>query len=145
MNRGSEIVTGKRILLADDQEEVRETIKLLLSLDEHTIVEAANGKEALRLFETGSFDLVITDYLMPAMKGDELVERIRQTAPAQPVLMITGSAEKFGGIDAPVDHLLSKPVGFDDLRFAIRITLTEPPRNARPAPKTSGVSPANVP
>ena len=145
MNRGTATVTGKRILLVDDQEEVRETIKLLLSLDEHTIVEAANGKEALELFQTNPFDIVITDYLMPAMKGDELVERIRQAVPAQPILMITGSAEKFGGVDASVDHLLSKPFGFDDLRFAISITLTEAARAAQQAPKTSGALPANAP
>ena len=145
MNTGPETVTGKRILLADDQEEVRETIKLLLSLDGHTVVEAANGKQAWQLFQTDAFDVVITDYLMPAMKGDELVERIRQAAPSQPVLMITGSAEKFGGVDAAVDHLLSKPFGFDDLRFAISITLKEAARAARQAPKTSGALPANAP
>jgi CheY-like chemotaxis protein len=109
----------KRILLADDQPEVRETIKLLLGLDEHTVAEACDGREALSLFEPGKFDLVITDYVMPVMKGDELATNIKQMAPAQPILMITGSAENFGGVKVAVDGLLNKPFGFEDLRHAI--------------------------
>ena len=116
---GTGTVIRKRILLADDQPEVRETIKMLLGMDEHTVDEARDGQEALSLFEPGKFDLVITDYAMPVMRGDELATSIKQLAPAQPILMITGSAEKFGGAKVAVDGLLNKPFGFEDLRHAI--------------------------
>jgi CheY-like chemotaxis protein len=112
-------VSGKRILLADDQPDVRETVRLLLGMDEHTVAEAANGREALELFEPNRFDLVITDYAMPVMRGDELAANIKHLAPSQPILMITGSAELYGGCAAPVDGCLSKPFGFEDLRRAI--------------------------
>jgi CheY-like chemotaxis protein len=109
----------KRILLADDQPEVRETVKLLLGLDEHTVAEATNGREALDMFAPNRFDLVITDYSMPVMRGDELATSIKQVAPSQPILMISGVAERGQGFANSVDALLNKPFGFDDLRRAI--------------------------
>jgi CheY-like chemotaxis protein len=112
-------VTGKRILLADDQPEVREMTKLMLGLDEHIVTEAGNGQEALDLFALERFDLVITDYLMPLMKGDELATNIKRLAPDEPILMITGSAAEVGGIRGSVDAVLNKPFGFEDLRQAV--------------------------
>jgi CheY-like chemotaxis protein len=112
-------VSGKRILLADDQSEVRETVKLLLTMDGHSVAEAANGKEALELFAPNRFDLVITDYAMPVMRGDELATSIRHVAPSQPILMITGSVELYGSCTPPVDGLLQKPFGFEELRRAV--------------------------
>jgi CheY-like chemotaxis protein len=109
-------VLGKRILLADDQQEVREMTKLMLDMDEHIVTEAGNGREALDLFAPGRFDLVITDYYMPLMKGDELARNIKRLAPAEPILMITGSAEEDGGIRASVDAFINKPFGLQDLR-----------------------------
>jgi CheY-like chemotaxis protein len=106
----------KRILLADDQQLVRETIALLLSLDEHTVIEAADGAEALALFKPGHFDLVITDFEMPHMKGDELASKIKEAWPAQPVVMISAYVEQLRRSDSPVDALLEKPFHLEDLR-----------------------------
>jgi CheY-like chemotaxis protein len=109
----------KHILLADDQQEVRDTIKLLLRLDEHTVAEAKNGREALEMFTQDRFDLVITDYAMPEMRGDELAANVKHLAPSQPILMLTGSAELLDGLSTPVDALLRKPFSLLDLRQAI--------------------------
>ena len=106
----------KRILLVDDQQSVREAISLLLSLDEHTVIEAGNGVEALDLFRRDQFDLVITDFEMPKMKGNELAARIKQLSPAQPILMITAYVEKLGDSDNPVDAILNKPFELQALR-----------------------------
>ena len=123
---GPEKIVGKRVLLVDDQAEVRDTVKLLLGLDGHTVTEARHGREALGMFIPGRFDIVITDYAMPVMKGDELAAKIKEIAPSQPILMITGSAEKFGGVQASVDALLNKPFGFDGLRCALAEVLGSP-------------------
>ena len=112
-------VLGKRILLADDQQEVREMTKLMLGMDEHIVTEAVNGREALELFAPDRFDLVITDYLMPVMKGDELARNIKRLAPSEPILMITGSVDELGGIRGSVDAVLNKPFAFEDLRQAV--------------------------
>ena len=112
-------VSGKRILLADDQQEVRELMALMLGMDEHIVTEARNGREALDLFAPERFDLVITDYLMPLMKGDELARHIKRLAPSEPILMITGSADELDGIQGTVDVVLNKPFAFEDLRQAV--------------------------
>jgi CheY-like chemotaxis protein len=112
-------VSGKRILLADDQQEVRELLALMLGMDEHIVTETRNGREALDLFTPERFDLVITDYLMPLMKGDELARNIKRLAPSEPILMITGSADELGGIRGAVDVVLNKPFAFEDLRQAV--------------------------
>lgn len=109
----------KRVLLVDDQQSVRQAIALLLSLDEHKVVEATNGAEALALFEPGRFDLIITDFEMPCMKGDELAARIKKTSPAQPVLMVTAYAERLSNGGNPCDAILDKPFQLRDLRRAM--------------------------
>jgi len=113
----------KRILLVDDERPVRESISLLLATDEHTVVEANNGAEAFSLFTTGRFDLVMTDFEIPFMKGNELAVRIKQMAPRQPILMITGHGKRRGP-DNPVDAVLNKPFDLEQLRSALAKLLT---------------------
>jgi CheY-like chemotaxis protein len=120
-------VLGKRILLAEDQQDVRELTKLLLDMDEHIVTEAVNGKEALDLFAPDRFDLVITDYLMPLMRGDELARSIKRLAPSEPVLMITGSAAELGSIQTSADAVLNKPFRFEELRQAVAQLLAPEP------------------
>ena len=120
-------VSGKRILLADDQQEVREVTALMLGMDGYVVTEAGNGREALDLFTPERFDLVITDYLMPLMKGDELARNIKRLAPSEPILMITGSAEELGDIRGVVDAVLNKPFVFQDLRQAVAELLSPMP------------------
>ena len=110
---------GKNILVVDDDPAVRESLKLLLSIDRHTVTEAANGHEALLLFTGARYDLVITDYLMPEMLGDELARNIRNIAPAQPILMVTAYLEKLVHAGKPADAVLGKPLSIDDLRRAM--------------------------
>ena len=113
------IARGKNILLVDDDPAVRESIKLLLSIDRHTVTEEANGHEALQLFTGSSYDLVITDYLMPGMLGDQLAQNIKHIAPTQPILMVTAYLEKLVDAGTPADAVLGKPLSIDDLRRAM--------------------------
>jgi CheY-like chemotaxis protein len=110
---------ARNILLVEDDPAVRDSIKLLLSIDRHTVTEAANGLEALQLFTGSQYDLVITDYLMPGMLGDELAQNIKNIAPAQPILMVTAYLEKLVGGGKPADAVLGKPLSIDDLRRAM--------------------------
>ncbi|HWX20643.1 MAG TPA: response regulator [Candidatus Binatia bacterium] len=124
---GQDRVVRKRILLVDDQPEVRETLKVLLEIDEHTVTEAADGRQALGLYQPGLYDLVITDYAMPHMRGDELAARVKAMAPSQPVLMVTGSAENSSGVGIGVDAILYKPFRFDALRQTVAQLLSAIP------------------
>lgn len=136
---------AKNILLVDDDLEVREAIRLLLAIDQHNVTEAGSGQEALRLFAGSSYDLVITDYLMPEMLGDELAHRIKALAPAQPILMITAYLEKLGQIRQPVDAVVGKPISLDALRRAMVVPVqTTPFRDARAAALSFAFSPASL-
>jgi CheY-like chemotaxis protein len=117
-------VTGKRILLVEDERWVRECIKRLLWLDAHAVTEAANGAEAVELFIESQFDVIITDYDMPQMAGDELVANIRSRAPHQPILLITACAELFEGDQNPADAILGKPFGIAELRQTLATLLS---------------------
>jgi CheY-like chemotaxis protein len=118
-------VCGKRVLLADDQQGVRQAIKLLLRVDGHKVTEARDGREAFDLFSNDRFDLVITDFDMPGMHGDELAVKIKALAPRQPIIMITAFAEDIGQCQNPVDAVLTKPFSFPELRCIIARLLSE--------------------
>src|SRR5260370_13106642 len=112
-------VLGKRILLVDDDQGALESITLLLRIDRHIVTQVRNSSEALALLAHEPFDLVILDYFMPGMKGNELAAKIRGGAPALPILMVTAYFEKLVDTDNPVDAIIAKPSGVDELRQAI--------------------------
>ena len=116
----TEPVSRKRVLLVDDEQGVRIAVKLLLeALFDYNITEASNGREAFRIFSREKFDLVITDYSMPDMKGSQLALEIRKVAPKQPILMITAFADQLRGAENPVDDILNKPFSARELTRAI--------------------------
>jgi len=114
---------GRRILLVDDDPGVREVVGFVLGLDHHRVVEARNGKEALGRFQQEKFDLVITDYAMPEMNGQELASRLRQLKHEQRILMISGHANLLPHVGRDVDLLLGKPFSIQGLRQAIETVL----------------------
>jgi CheY-like chemotaxis protein len=112
-------IVGKRILLVEDDQGARESIKLLLTIDRHEVVEAPGGAEAIELLNGRPFDLAILDYFMPGMKGSEVALRFRDIAPSLPILMITAYLEKLGDSDKPVDAVIGKPFAIEELRRVI--------------------------
>ena len=108
--------------MVDDEPALGGAIKMMLEYDGHAVQTASSGKEALSLLEQGNFDVVITDYSMPEMKGDKLAIAIKQRLPNQPILMITAHADMLMASRNPltgVDFLISKPFLLEDLRKAI--------------------------
>src|SRR6478672_5027015 len=97
----------KSILLARTELRDRERIKTLLPLAQFDIIEANNGAEAFAAFRIQSFDLVIVDYELPFIPGNELALLIRQVDSAQPILMLSSVPRKVGA-DNPVDLFLHK-------------------------------------
>ena len=115
-------------MLADDEPAVRQSIKLLLEHDGHEVLPVNSGEAALEQLSQRKFDLVITDFLMPGMHGDELVAGIRKLIPTQPVILATSFADefkKYGERSARVDVLLLKPFSLEDLRAAIEQVLAK--------------------
>src|SRR5438552_11904630 len=108
---------AQRILVVDDEPFVCESVKMLLAYDGHAVETAGSGKEALAQFDPAKFDLVITDYSMSGMKGDQLAEAIKQLDPAKPIILLTA----FPPEEKPeaIDLVLTKPFYFDTLRAAL--------------------------
>jgi two-component system response regulator MprA len=118
-------IEPRRILVVDDEPFVCDAVRMMLAFDGHQVETASSGREALEVFDKGKFDLVITDYAMPAMKGDELAQAIKARVPGQPVVMITAYAEMLNASKQPlrgVDFIISKPFLLDNLREAINKT-----------------------
>lgn len=118
-------IASRHILVVDDEPSVRDAVKMLLEFDGHSVITASSGMEGLELFGQGKYDLVITDFMMPAMKGDELAVAVKARAPGQPVVMITGNAAMLKPVKNPlqaVDFVINKPFLLEDLREAIEKT-----------------------
>ena len=132
MNKQAKPNTGKRILLVEDERVVRETLRSFLSMDAHTVIEANNGAEAFALFRDGQFDLVVTDFEMPFVKGNELAVRIKKLSPLQPILMITAYSHRPSS-DNPVDAVVSKPCNTTQMRGIVASLLSQPSENRQDA------------
>lgn len=120
--------TPRRVLVVDDEPMVCDTFRMLLTTDGHT-VEAVNSAESASVaLEKGTFDLVIIDYALPVMKGDELAVAIKSRWPNQPIVIVSASAEILQARDQPlpgVDFILGKPFSIEELRDAMAKALVQ--------------------
>jgi CheY-like chemotaxis protein len=117
-----------RILLVDDNVEFRGLLNSILTGDNHSVVCAGDGNEAISHFHSKPFDLVITDLVMPDKEGLETIIELRRTHPTVKIIAMTGGsrnaanylmlAESFG-----VSHTLTKPFSRDILLQAVNSTL----------------------
>ena len=112
---------GKRVLLADDEQSMRLLLRAFLEHFGVVVTEAVNGEEALQLYTPGSFELVLTDYAMPKMRGDALARAIKGVNPAQRVVMVSGFDDLIleqGKLPVFIDGLIAKPCTRDQLTDA---------------------------
>ncbi len=105
---------GIKVLIADDDPDIRDVIRLTLEDENFDITEAENGEEALKILEAKQFDLLLIDYKMPKMDGREVCRRVKKDFLLRhlPIIMITGKGEmtdKVGGIEAGADDYIVKP------------------------------------
>ena len=107
-----------RVLLVDDEPLVRANTAAMLTELSHRVIDCQSGPEALRLMEQGLHpDLLVTDQVMPAMSGTELVAAARERRPALPALIISGYPQ--GDEQRLVVGRLAKPFGVRDLAGAV--------------------------
>lgn len=108
------------ILIADDEADIREVLRLYLENAGFQVVEAADGQEALDILATQPIDLCLLDIMMPKVNGYELLRKLRETAPT-PVILISAKgqdAERVIGLDLGADDYLVKP--FNPLEVVAR-------------------------
>ncbi|MCM1268033.1 MAG: response regulator transcription factor [Bacteroidales bacterium] len=100
-----------RILVADDEAEIRDVLRLYLEKEGYEIVEAADGLTADRLLKTEKIDLAILDIMMPGLDGYRILRNIRESNNL-PVLMLSaksGDSDKILGLDLGADDYITKP------------------------------------
>lgn len=118
------MTTIQHILIVEDDWLTRKVLGDYLADKGYRISRAENGLEGLRALEQGDIDLVITDYAMPSMGGDELIIQIRKTNPHLPVILVSGFArQEIKGFEVIKDQLhdyLTKPVNLNHLHFSIQ-------------------------
>lgn len=125
---GSELIQGSRLLVVDDEPDIRSGLAYILSLEGYIAEEAGSGADALKLLEHTSYDLMLLDMRMPGMQGMEVMERAREMCPDMSIIILTGHATLESAISAvklkAVNYLL-KPVGAGALVDAIANALHE--------------------
>jgi signal transduction histidine kinase len=109
-----------RILVVDDEADVREMLADVLMSRGHHVTLAGGGREAIRSFEEGDYDLVITDLGMPDVNGWEVARAIKAMRASMPVLLLTGWTEAVDAHGGRVDGVIKKP--FDTTKLAAAIS-----------------------
>ena len=119
-----------RILLAEDEESVRQLVARALTQDGHEVVATVDGAEAFDALkrEGGRFDLLLTDIKMPVMDGIALALAVARDFPKLPILLMTGYAdqrERVSGLEALICDVISKPFAVAEIKFAVASALAK--------------------
>ncbi|AHY54883.1 response regulator [Bradyrhizobium japonicum] len=113
-----------KILIADDEDSMRQLVARAIAMDGHETVTAQDGAEALEILtrENGAFDLLLTDIQMPVMDGIALALSAARDFPDLTILLMTGFAdqrERASNLNALVHDVVTKPFSVADIRTAV--------------------------
>ena len=116
----------KRILIVDDDDEIRDLLEFDVSHSGYFVDTASDGKEGLQKALNNSYDLILLDVMMPKMNGFDVCKNIRQAKLAIPILMLTAKGtinDKTIGFDCGADDYLVKPFDIQEVLLRIRVLL----------------------
>jgi DNA-binding response OmpR family regulator len=110
-----------KILIADDEHKIRSLIRKYAEFEGHTVLEAANGMEAIRVCSKNPVDLIIMDIMMPELDGFSTVKEIRKTTEV-PVIMLSARGEEYDkihGFELGIDDYVVKPFSPKELMMRV--------------------------
>ncbi len=122
MGLGQEESRPARILVVDDEESIRDLLRLVLTGEGYSVVTANDGEEAIEYLEARRFDIVITDLVMPGVNGVEVLRAAKRIDPNYPVIVITGypSVETVTElVRLGAGDYLTKPFNIDVVRVTV--------------------------
>lgn len=111
----------KKILVVDDEKEIRNLLDIYLSNEGYKVVKASDGEEALNILESDNIQLIVLDIMMPKMDGIEVCRKVREKL-SIPILMLSAKSEdidKIQGIMTGADDYMTKP--FNPLELTVRV------------------------
>ncbi|SHN75302.1 response regulator transcription factor [Desulfitobacterium chlororespirans] len=129
---------SQTILIIEDEEKFARFVELELGYEGYTVTKAFDGRTGLELAETGRFDLILLDVMLPKLNGTEVLRRIRRTS-AVPIIMLTARdsvMDKVSGLDSGANDYITKPFAIEELLARIRNAL----RNTAPLSSTEVLS-----
>lgn len=117
-----------RILIVDDDAELRFNVREILEDNGFEVEEAASGKEAMQRLTDNSFEVVLLDVMMPGLTGTQMLPQLRETAPWTKIIMITAFASVESAVESikqGADDYISKPFRIEELLTAVRKSVEE--------------------
>ena len=115
-----------RILFAEDDRDIAKAVQTLLERSGYSVDVVFNGQDALDYIETGEYDGVILDWMMPKLSGIEVLKKMRSQGIATPALMLTARdavEDRVAGLDTGADDYLPKPFAASELLARVRAML----------------------
>ena len=126
-----------KILVVEDEEKIARFIELELQHEGYETDKAADGRTGLEKAESGGYDLMLLDIMLPGLNGLEVLRRLRKSS-SMPVIMLTARdavMDKVSGLDMGADDYITKPFAIEELLARIRVTLRKGGRQE----KASGI------
>lgn len=121
-----------RILIVEDEDHIRENLKLNLEMEHYEVIAVADGAKAIKAFKEQRFDLVILDVMLPEMDGFDVCEQIRLDDLETPILFLTAkdaSIDKIKGLKTGGDDYMTKPFNLEELLLRILNLLKRSSKN----------------
>ena len=119
------------ILVGEDEEKIARFLELELKHEGYSVDKAGNGRDGLEKAESGMYDLMILDVMLPELNGFEVLRRLRKTSQL-PVIMLTARdavMDKVAGLDGGADDYMTKPFAIEELLARIRLALKKKTEN----------------
>ena len=116
---------AERILIVEDEEKLARFVELELTHEGYQVEKVMNGREGLSAAQSGKYDLMLLDIMLPELSGFEVLRRLRKTS-SLPVILLTARDEvmdKVAGLDGGADDYITKPFAIEELLARIRLVL----------------------
>lgn len=126
-----------RILLVEDEDNIRTAVKINLELEGYEVVGTDNGKKAIKYINEQHFDLIVLDVMLPEVDGFQVCEQIRLTNNEVPIIFVTAkdsSADRIAGLKRGGDDYLTKPFNLEELLLRINNLIKRSQRSQDTAP-----------
>jgi DNA-binding response OmpR family regulator len=131
----------RKVLIVEDDPAIREALEEAVTQDGHAAVTAPDGGEAIRLFSSQVFDLVLLDVMLPVLSGYDVCRKIRERNRLVPVIMLTAKAEEIDkvlGLELGADDYVTKPFGVREILARVhaafrRLEASATPTKAEPS------------